>query len=252
LTGACASPEESDEEPPESFFERRLIDKHRVNMLLFNQFAKPRSFFPHRMQPGDTVRVFYMESQPDEDVEKPWEYKRKMENMKQTYFDGTILAIEGKYQARMMKLRTMLGKPGEQIGTELQFPIMSPLVTKIEMLRRGYIGRNKNAYFLRGLFGKRQTIPLDKERTAMDQLYEELREDGREDEIPESDYPMAADERYPLPQYVQDQPDWDEDEYDPDLVDLRSEYEKYIIDGWKHRRKPPIMKTDVTSKKKGK
>ena len=35
--------------------------------------------------------------------------------------------------------------------------------------------------------------------------------------------------RYPLPVWKQDMPDWNEDEYDPDKVDQRSEYETRVI-----------------------
>ena len=73
------------------------------------------------------------------------------------------------------------------------------------MLRRGYIGSNKNAYFMRAMVGKRNAIPLDKERTAMDDKFQSLIEEGKEDEIPESDYPQQEWDRYPLPVWKQDE-----------------------------------------------
>merc|ERR1712194_139301 len=103
------------------------------------------------------------------------------------------------------------------------------LVTGIKVLRRGYIGRNKNAFFMRGMIGKKNVIPLDVDRTQVDAMHEELRDSGREDEIPASNYPMSEFENYPWPSWRQDMDDWDEANYHPDMVDTRSEYEKTII-----------------------
>merc|ERR1719321_971313 len=110
----------------------------------------------------------------------------------------------------------------------MTFPMHSPLVTKIEVLRRGYIGRNKNAYFLRAMLGRRNQIPLDKERQALDELYASLIEGGRQDEIPESDYPKQEWDRYPLPSWKQDADDWDEEKYDP-----KQEWDRYPLPSWK-------------------
>merc|ERR1719245_1717887 len=112
--------------------------------------------------------------------------KFEFKNMRETYFDGIILKFSGDYHARTI---TMGGKGDEAIGFEMVVPMHSPLVTRLEVLRRGYIGRNKNALFIRGMVGKRNAIPLDKERTEMDKLYASLIEDGRADEIPEPEYP---------------------------------------------------------------
>ena len=84
--------------------------------------------------------------------------------------------------------------PHAEVGYEFQFPMHSPLITRIQVMRRGFIGRNKNAcaqgneaiawgghcveasgesfvhnhstcrYFLRGMVGKRNIIPIDKAR----------------------------------------------------------------------------------------
>ena len=60
----------------------------------------------------------------------------------------------------------MIGKGLNSVGYEFQFPMHSPLITRMQVLRRGFIGRNKNAYFLRGMVGKRNVIPLDEDGSS--------------------------------------------------------------------------------------
>lgn len=227
----------SDEVPDQAWFDRNKIDRHKVNTVFFDMFKKPKNFFPHELKPGDTVRVFYMEPQPKGD-KKVGDYKSYDANaMREIYFDGIILNFKGEYQARIMTVRAMVGKGENVMGFEMQFPMHSPLVNRIEVLRRGYIGSNKNAYFMRAMVGKRNAIPLDKERTAMDDKFQSLIEEGKEDEIPESDYPQQEWDRYPLPVWKQDEDDWDEEKYAPELVDQRSEYERRVIARYRMRKK---------------
>jgi len=240
------------EDPPDSWFERRYVDRHKVNMLFFDMYAKPKSFFPHELKPGDTVRAFYMQAglsdKPDGMVTPydPW----PMTNMKEIYVDGVILRFRGQYQGRTMTVRTMMGKGVEKMGVEVTIPIHSPLLTKIEVLRRGYIGRNKNAYFVRAMIGKRNVIPVDKERTEMDRLYQNLRDDKREDEIPEVEYPTADWESYPLPTWWQDTEQWDEANYDPEMFDDRNRYEKEVIGGHRSRVRVGLAKNSDSGKGK--
>jgi len=105
----------------------------------------------------------------------------------------------------------------------------SPLIRKLQVLRRGYIGRNKNAYWVRALIGKKNIIPVDKERQEMDKMYTAMTEMGRADEIPESEYPQSEWDRYPLPVWKQDLDDWEEEKYAPEDVDQRNDYEKRVI-----------------------
>jgi ribosomal protein L19 len=231
------------EDPPQSWFDRRMIDRHKVNMKFMDLFAKPRSFFPHQLQPGDTVRISFMESKdnkPQGDHARGNEPKATLErkNLKQTFLDGVVLNIKGSYHQRVLVLRTMVGKAEYAVGMEVTIPIHSPLVTKIGVLRRGYIARNKHAYFVRGMLGKKNIIPLDRERTAMDKLYQDLREDSRDDEIPEPEYPGRASDRYPLPTWMQDRDDWDEAEYAPERVDTRTNFQRHIFGSWRAGLRP--------------
>mmetsp|Transcript_110272 Transcript_110272/g.235508 ORF Transcript_110272/g.235508 Transcript_110272/m.235508 type:complete len:382 (+) Transcript_110272:83-1228(+) len=244
-----------DETPPESWFKRRRVDRHKVNSVFFDMYAKPKSFFPHKLQPGDTIRVTYLEAQPGGDKlgpKKGEEIKRRIiKDMREVTFDGVILNFRGQYHARTLTMRAMIGKGNDVMGYEMQFPMHSPLVRKIQVLRRGYIGRNKNAYWMRALIGKKNIIPVDKERQAMDKQYTAMREMGRADEIPESEYPQSEWDRYPLPEWKQDMDDWEEEKYAPELVDQRNDYEKRVIGRYKkkaykksflHLKRPKPMK----------
>jgi len=223
------------ESPPKTWFDRTKIDRHRVNSKFFDMFKKPKNFFPHKLQPGDTVRVYYRDPMTGEDqkISRAWDIK----SVKTTYFDGVILNFKGDYHARNMRLRAMLGKGTAIMGAEMVIPIHSPLVEQIVVLRRGYIGRNKNAYFMRGMIGRKNVIPLDKERTEMDKEFRALIEGGRADEIPDSEYPQQEWDRYPLPKWKQDEDDWDEENYKAENVDQRSEYERRVIGDF--RMRPP-------------
>lgn len=218
-----------DKTPPAAWWNRRKIDRHKVNMVFFDMYKKPKKFFPHDLRPGDTVRIYFMDPAKGETVD--WKKTREV------FFDGVILNFKGQYHSRNIRVRAMVGSREGAIGYDMTFPMHSPLVTKIEVLRRGYIGRNKNAYFLRAMIGKKNQIPLDKERQALDELYQSLREEGREDEIPEPEYPQQEWDRYPVPVWKQSQDDWEEEKYNPDNVDTRSQYETRVIAQWRKRPK---------------
>lgn len=223
------------ESPPQSWFERNKIDRHKVNSVFFDMFAKPKSFFPNELQPGDTVRVYYRDPQTTGD--KKISRTLDISSVRTVFFDGVIMNFRGDYHARNMRLRSMMGKGAGIMGVEMVIPIHSPLVEKITVLRRGYIGRNKNAYFMRGMVGAKNVIPLDKERTEMDKKYNALREAGLGDQVPESEYPQNEWDRYPLPKWKQDEDDWDEENYKAENVDQRSEYERRVIGDF--RMRPP-------------
>eukprot|EP00442_Polarella_glacialis_P036587 CAMPEP_0115113990 /NCGR_PEP_ID=MMETSP0227-20121206/41763_1 /TAXON_ID=89957 /ORGANISM="Polarella glacialis, Strain CCMP 1383" /LENGTH=383 /DNA_ID=CAMNT_0002514251 /DNA_START=63 /DNA_END=1210 /DNA_ORIENTATION=+ len=271
-----------DQNPPQSYFDNVQIDRHKVNMVFMDMFKRPKSFFPHKLKPGDTIRVYYLEARAGELGDtKNMKMIVEKNQMRETFLDGIIMNFKGEYHARTLTMRTMQGKGENACGYEFIFPVFSPLITKIDVIRRGYIGRNKNAYFIRAMVGKKNTIPLDVERTKMDEMYanmitkntipldvertkntipldvertkntipldvertkntipldvERTKMDemyanmiieGRQKEIPESEYPAQEWETYPLPAWKQDMPDWEEKNYDPKKVDQRSEYER--------------------------
>lgn len=237
-----------DEEPSQAWFDRRKIDRHKVNMVFFDMYKKPKKFFPHDLRPGDSIRVWYLEPDPKSgkiwypsiatrsDAGEPFRYTDNPK-LRETKVEGVILNIKGGYQMRNIKIQAIVPKARGAVGFEMSIPMHSPLVQRIEVLRRGYIGRNKNAYFLRGMIGKKYRLPIDEKRAALDIKYQVLRDEFREDEIPEPEYPQTQNERYPWPKWKQDQDDWDESQYDPEKVDQRDDYERRVIAQFRKRQK---------------
>ena len=64
-------------------------------------------------------------------------------------FEGTVIAIKGKGISRTITVRRL----SYGIGVEKIFPIHSPNVEKIDVLRHGKVRRNK-LYYLRDRVGK--------------------------------------------------------------------------------------------------
>lgn len=228
------------EQPPEEWFEKRKVYVRNVKNTVFDMFKKPKNFFPPKLQPGDTVRVYYQQPKITGDRSHYPDFKSfdPVKDMQEAYFDGIILEFQSEDHLRKMRIRSMVGQGAYSMGMELVLPIHSPLVSRIDVLRRGYIGQNKNAMWMRAMVGKNNIIPLDVERTQMDTSFDDLRSEGRADEIPESNYPQTEDEAFPLPRSAQFKDDWKESEYDPEKVDQRTEYERRILGTFRKRLNP--------------
>ena len=96
------------------------------------------------LNPGDTVKVF----------------AKIVEGGKERIqaFEGTVIKLQGHGHTRSVVVR----KTFQGVGVERTFPLHSPRVDRIEVLRRGDVRRAK-LYYLRGLQGKATRI---KEKTA--------------------------------------------------------------------------------------
>jgi len=241
---------EWNEDPPTSWFDRRSIDRFKVFNVFFDQFKKPKEWFPYDLQPGDTVRVTYLDSKTKGDDKGFFGGKLHptRQEMKEQNFEGVILDFRNKYHLLEMIVRGMQNKGTLAVGVEWTFPLHSPLVTKIQVLKRGYIGQNKNAFFLRGMVGAKNAIPIDKERTARDVQFNEYRMKKKFELLPASEYPVEEMYRFPQAVSVQDMPEWDESTYDGSKVDKRSWYEREVIGAFRarprqqlrgRRRRPP-------------
>jgi large subunit ribosomal protein L19 len=88
---------------------------------------------------GDSVRVHYLIREGDKERVQP--------------FNGTVIAIRGRGIARSMIVRRLV--QGE--GVERIFPLHSPRVKEIEVMRRGNVRRAK-LYFLRQRVGKQTRV----------------------------------------------------------------------------------------------
>ena len=68
-------------------------------------------------------------------------------------FEGLVIYRHGTGTSATFTVRKMSG----QVGVERTFPVSSPLVTKVEVLKRGKVRRAK-LYYIRNLSGKATRI----------------------------------------------------------------------------------------------
>jgi large subunit ribosomal protein L19 len=89
---------------------------------------------------GQTVRVFFV--------------TRDGDKAKETAFEGLVIALKhGKQPGATLTVR----KESYGIGLEKIFPLHSPFLTRIEIVRQGKVRRAK-LYYLRGLRGKKARL----------------------------------------------------------------------------------------------
>ncbi|OGM74895.1 50S ribosomal protein L19 [Candidatus Woesebacteria bacterium RIFOXYB1_FULL_38_16] len=88
---------------------------------------------------GDAVRVFQRIS----DTDKKDEIKERTQ-----VFEGTVIAVRGKGLGQTFTVRRI---GAQKIGIEQIYPVQSPVVTKIEVVRQGMYGvRRAKLYYIRG------------------------------------------------------------------------------------------------------
>jgi large subunit ribosomal protein L19 len=96
------------------------------------------------INPGDTVKVFAKIREGGKERIQAYE--------------GTVIKLQGAGIARAVVVR----KTFQGVGVERTFPLHSPRVDRIEVLRQGNV-RRARLYYLRGLQGKATRI---KEKTT--------------------------------------------------------------------------------------
>jgi large subunit ribosomal protein L19 len=110
---------------------------------------------------GDTVRVYVKVIEGDKERIQP--------------FDGVVIARKGSSIRETFTVR----KISYGIGVERIFPLHSPIIDRIEVLKKGKVRRAK-LYYLRSKKGKSAKI---KER---ERIYEEKKQDTEVETIQES------------------------------------------------------------------
>lgn len=88
---------------------------------------------------GDTVLVHYKIKEGSKERIQP--------------FQGTVIQRRGTKDKEMFTVRKM----SSGVGVERIFPVNSPLIEKIDVLRRGKV-RRARIFYLRGLTGKKARI----------------------------------------------------------------------------------------------
>lgn len=99
--------------------------------------------------PGDTVRVYVRITELREDPKT----KALVERTRVQPFEGVVIRKRGTGTRATFTVR----KVTQGVGIERIFPLHSPLIEKIEVLRRGAVRRAK-LYYLRNLTGKKAKI----------------------------------------------------------------------------------------------
>ncbi len=84
---------------------------------------------------GDTVRVYFRIREGDKERVQP--------------FEGVVLRFQGAMNRRTFTVRRITGG----LGVERTFPLHSPRLEKVEIIRRGKVRRAK-LYYLRERMGK--------------------------------------------------------------------------------------------------
>lgn len=121
--------------------------------------GQSRSDIP-KFHPGDTVSVFVKVIEGDK------------ERLQQ--FKGIVMGIKGSGNSKTFRVR----KISNGVGVERIFPINSPKISKVEILKEGSVRRAK-LYYLRKLTGKAATKIKEKKRKL---LIVEERTNSSEDE----------------------------------------------------------------------
>jgi large subunit ribosomal protein L19 len=112
--------------------------------LLKSLEAKYRKSDIPAFDPGDTLRVHVKIKEGD---------KERVQ-----VFQGTVVARTGNGISEAFTVR----KISSGVGVERVFPLHSPNIAKIEIIRKGKVRRSK-LYYLRGLKGKKARIGEKKE-----------------------------------------------------------------------------------------
>ncbi len=113
----------------------KICQNHMDQKLIeFNHSQRKKNLPDLRV--GDTVRVHRSIKEGD---------KERIQ-----VFEGLVIAIKGKQSSSPT---ITVRKVSKNIGVEMIFPIFSPIVTKIELLKRNKVRRSK-LYYMRQRFGK--------------------------------------------------------------------------------------------------
>ncbi|MBU1045532.1 50S ribosomal protein L19 [Patescibacteria group bacterium] len=103
------------------------------------------------IRPGDTVKVYQII--PDSDSSKNGEGKEKIQ-----VFEGVVLA---KRRNREIGATITVRRVIDRIGVERIFPVFSPTIKKIEVVRRGRVKRAK-LFYLRRASGRKARLKAKK------------------------------------------------------------------------------------------
>lgn len=106
------------------------------------EYLKDKEQIP-KFSPGDTVRVYF----------KVIEGNRERVQV----FEGVVIKVKGSGLTESFTVRRV----SYGVGVERSFPVQSPKIEKVEIVRKGRVRRSK-LYYLRNLRGKAARIKEQK------------------------------------------------------------------------------------------
>jgi large subunit ribosomal protein L19 len=132
--------------PPERVCREKIVMKPIIRKVQESQIRKDHPVF----RPGDTIRVHVRLKEGESDKERIQP------------FEGVVMSRRGELSGESFTVRRV----SFGIGVERIFPVHSPMISSIEMVREGRVRRAKLNY-LRGRKGKAARIKrVEKFETA--------------------------------------------------------------------------------------
>ena len=119
-------------------YKKKEIVNMNMNLVTKVTESQLRKDIP-TFKSGDTVKVYVKIKEGD---------KSRIQ-----LFEGLVISRQGSGIGETFTVR----KISNQIGVERTFPVHTPIIDKIEVVRHGKVRRNK-LYYLRGLSGKAARI----------------------------------------------------------------------------------------------
>jgi large subunit ribosomal protein L19 len=109
-----------------------------MNLNIFKKIEEKQMKKRPEVKVGDTVKVHIK--------------IKEGEKFRIQIFEGVVISLDGSGLRRMMTVR----KISYGVGVEKMFPINSPMIEKIEVVKRGKVRRSK-LYYMKKRVGKRAT-----------------------------------------------------------------------------------------------
>jgi large subunit ribosomal protein L19 len=131
-----------------------------MNKLMDVERPFLRTDFPD-FRPGDTIKVYFKIKEGDKERIQP--------------FEGVVIRKRGSGTGATFTVR----KISYGVGVERTFPLHSPLIEKIEVLKRGKV-RRARLYYLREKVGKKAKVKELLTESAKEEKAEETPSEQKE------------------------------------------------------------------------
>jgi large subunit ribosomal protein L19 len=138
----------------------KIEKEAKMNKLMDVERPFLRTDFPD-FRPGDTIKVYFKIKEGDKERIQP--------------FEGVVIRKRGSGTGATFTVR----KISYGVGVERTFPLHSPLIEKIEVLKRGKV-RRARLYYLREKVGKKAKVKELLTESAKEEKAEETPSEQKE------------------------------------------------------------------------